>query len=217
MAKPSNKVIRTIIGVFVFLLLYFGYGIYTVNKIIKVNELNTESNIYPVTSNVIVSKDESKLVFVRDTGDHRPSEYFGEGVDVYNQLVIKDIKDNSERVLVNSGPMDSSNIKNLPESYPIDKFIYIAGPKFSPSDDIVYFQVAAWSTSSAIFAIDLKTSVITYITDGDLLEVITNGENTGDLIVNQRHIVSDQGGVEYCNYIINVKTGERLKDLNHCL
>jgi hypothetical protein len=163
MKKSNSKIIYTIIGVFVFTLLYFGYGIYTVNKTIKVNELNTEGNTYPVTSNAIVSKDESKLVFVRDTGDHRPSDFFAEGIDNYNQLVILDIATGQEEVLLKSGNIADLKIANLPQDFPINILINIGDIKFSTDESKVYFTTSAWATSGAVFSIGITTREISYI------------------------------------------------------
>lgn len=177
---------------------------------------------YPIDSDFATSSDKTKIIFVRDIGDHEAcmgENCLGEGYYIYNQLIIKNLSNNKENVIVQSGKFTNLKISNLPKKYPFDTMAGMGFPIFSADDNYVYFGASAWDTSNAIFSVNLKTKEIKYITDGVSLELIKTGEFKGNLIINRRHYKQFEDGlpgVLYCDDIIDYNSGERLKDLNKC-
>lgn len=226
---------KKILILIIFLLLITGCSISGKTKVLSnenglatssLNQVVSEQSklqpTYPIDSDFATSSDKTKIVFVRDIGDHEAcmgEACMGEGYYIYNQLVIKDLSDNKENVIVQSGKFANLKILNLPEKYPFDTMAGMGFPIFSADDNYVYFGASAWDTSNAIFSVNLKTKEIKYITDGVSLELIKTGEFKGNLIINRRHykqFKDGSPGVLYCDDIIDYNSGERLKDLNKC-
>jgi Tol biopolymer transport system component len=68
----------------------------------------------------------------------------------------------------------------------------ITSPAFSPDGRSLYFLSAAWVTSAAVHAVDIKTGRTRYIAPGNGLEVIPRGNYAGCLLVPQlRHLIAD--------------------------
>jgi len=188
-----------------------------------VSEQSKLQPTYPIDSDFATSSDKTKIVFVRDIGDHKAclgEACLGEGYYIYNQLVIKDLSNDKENIIVQSGKFTNLKISNLPKKYPFDTIAGMGTPIFSSDDGYIYFIASAWSTSGAIFSVNLKTKEIKYITDGMSLELIKTGEFKGNLIINRRHYKQFEDGspgiVLHCDDIIDYNNGERLKDLNKC-
>ncbi|HDI3034388.1 hypothetical protein G9G39_06820 [Cronobacter sp. EKM101R] len=80
--------------------------------------------------------------------------------------------------------------------------------KLSPDAKTLYFESAAWATSSAIHAMNLKNKEIKYITDGSLTCVVGAGEYQGHLIVS-RHQYFVQGG-SYDDYWLYSPSGKKI-------
>ncbi len=169
--------------------------------------------VYPIDDKTDVSRDKKMAVFIRDIGDHRPSEDFAEGTDNFNQLVIKHLGALEEEVIVGSGYFSDLKVSNLPDDYPIDKLIGIAGAKFSLDNSRIYFSVSAWVTSGAVFYVDLKTKEVRYFVPGNLSGVIKNGEYRSDLLIYQRDHPKDVA--VYSTYVVDPTTGSRIKKLDN--
>jgi dipeptidyl aminopeptidase/acylaminoacyl peptidase len=59
----------------------------------------------------------------------------------------------------------------------------LQSPQFSPDGKSVFFLSAAWATSSAIHKVDVATGKEQFVSPGNSLEVVTQGEHRGRLIV----------------------------------
>jgi hypothetical protein len=171
---------------------------------------------YPIDTEFATSTDNKKVIFIRDTGDQKPSDDFADGIDNFNQIVLRDLDTGKEEIVLRSGNLADLKISNLPKDYPIIKMYTIRNLLLSYAGDEVYFEVPAWVTSDAIFSIDFKTKKLKFITDGSLVKIITEGEFMGDLVVNQRYIKEVNSGVQYCDYIFDAMSGKKLKDLKNC-
>jgi hypothetical protein len=185
----------------------------SINQILEKDILPTFS---PLESDISTSSDGSKIIFIRDVGDHRASEDFAEGTDIFNQIVQKNLNNDEEEIIFNSGKISDFQISNLPKYYPLNKIYNIRSLLLSSDNKKAYFETSAWVTSDAIFSIDLQTKKLNYITDGSLVEIISSGEFKNNIIVNQRHY-QEGGSVLYCDYIVNFNSGKRIKDLKKCL
>jgi Tol biopolymer transport system component len=162
-----------------------------------------------------LSSDGKWTVFIRDIGDERPSENFGEGYDSYNQIVIKNNDTNEERVIVNAEKIANLNIKNIDE-FPIDVLVGLSNPVFSLDGDRVFFNSVAWTTSLATFYYDINTGNLSYLTHGSIKETVKEGKNAGHLVLIKRKHIENQP-VMYCEFVINGDSGEVIEDLNICL
>jgi len=174
-----------------------------------------QKNIVKADTQQNFSSDGGRVVFVRDIGDKRPSENFAEGYDLYNQIVLKNINTNEERVLVNSGKINNLDIKNIDE-FPVDVLVNLSNPVFSLDASKVFFNATAWITSLAVFSYDVNTGDLFYLTHGDIKEVIKDGKNAGHLILIQRKYIEDQP-IMYCEFVIDKNSGEVIEDLDICL
>ncbi|HPY99260.1 MAG TPA: hypothetical protein PK009_00390 [bacterium] len=161
------------------------------------------------------STDGKYSVFIRDIGDSRPSENFAEGYDVYNKIIIKNNITNEERVVVNSGKVTDLNIKNIDE-FPIDILVNLSNPVFSLDNKKIFFNAAAWTTSGAVFSYDITSGDISYLTSGEIKEIIKEGENAGHLLLIKRKYEENKP-VMYCEFVINENSGKVIEDLNICL
>jgi hypothetical protein len=65
--------------------------------------------------------------------------------------------------------------------------------RLSPDASTLYFETAAWAVSNAVHAVNLKTGVARFVTDGSIACVVGSGEHQGDIIVAQ-HKYFVQGG-----------------------
>jgi hypothetical protein len=184
----------------------------------SIAKINIASSTYPIDSEFATSSDNKKVVFIRDVGDHRTSQDFAEGIDNFNQIIVRDLVSQKEEIILKSGNLTNFKIFNLPNYYPIDIICDVGNLLLSSNSDRAFFATAAWVTSPAVFSVDLKTKELRYITDGEPIKIVTSGKFKGDLVVNQRHRVEKDGGYEdYCDYVIDPNNGKRLEDLNSCL
>ena len=161
--------------------------------------------MYTKDGEITTLSDGEKTVFVREKGTNK--QY---------QLVVIDIDSNKEVVIFETGSIDKMNISNLPEYFPTDKIVNIYYPILSLDNMTVFFETDAWTTSGAIFSIDLKNKNIKYITDGNDAEIITEGEHRGQLKVFRRFVkkFEDNEQVIYCDYIVNSETGGNIEGIN---
>ncbi len=65
-------------------------------------------------------------------------------------------------------------------------------PQFSPDGRLIYFLSHAYATSDAVHRVDVNTRKVSFVCDGNTLEVVRKGEHRGHLIV-LRHRYTAQG------------------------
>lgn len=207
----ASLIVVIMLGAAVFILSGCSYGLHK-------TDYTEKAVTTPIDSEFATSGDNKKVVFIRDTGDHRSSKDFAEGTDVYNQIVLLDRDSQKEDVIVQSGNLTNFKIYNLPDDYPTDRIYGIENLLLSKNGDKAYFATMAWLTSMAVFSVDLKTKELTYITDGKPIEITTQKNYQEDLIVNRRKRIEDKNGgyEEYCNFVVNSSNGKIIKDLNSC-
>jgi hypothetical protein len=78
----------------------------------------------------------------------------------------------------------------------------------SPDGRTLYFLAFAWATSNAIHALDLATRAVSFVSPGNEILVIRNGEYRGDLVV-QKH-KDLVGGGSYDQYWVVAPDGREL-------
>jgi dipeptidyl aminopeptidase/acylaminoacyl peptidase len=64
---------------------------------------------------------------------------------------------------------------------------------FSPDGKRLYFMSEAWVTSNGIHVFEISTGTEHFVTDGNTLQILSNGQYAGFLIV-QKHKYFKQGG-----------------------
>lgn len=95
------------------------------------------------------------------------------------------VENGKTRELLVRGRADDDITKTIAE---------ISDPKFDPEMRTLYFVSAAWATSGSIQKVDLKSKKISYLIDGNGVEVIFSGPNKGRLIVDRALIKHDENG-----------------------
>lgn len=132
----------------------------------------------------------------------------------FNELWLKDNDTNKEYVLVKSGKIKALNIKNVNESnFPFDEIRNLYVKDFSSDGNTIYFFSRAWTTSLAIFSVNIKTNEIRFITDSNYLEVIKSGQYKDMLITNHHRYYEDKEGSYDYYYITDHMTGKDIKTL----
>lgn len=100
--------------------------------------------------------------------------------------------------------IDEVLLNAKPSSDPKETLYGFSNLKLSLDAKTLYFETAAWATSSAIHSLDITTHKTTYITDGGLVCVIAGGEYQGDLIVQQHRYFVQGGSYDYL-YLYDTK------------
>jgi hypothetical protein len=169
---------------------------------------STESNEAPKTA---TSGDGKYLAYTKDAKhiDYDPIDTIN-----YNEIWLKDIKLKKEYTLVKSGKIKDLKIKNVTESnFPFDEIRNLNIDDFSNDGNLLYFRTAAWTTSAAVFSVDIKTKEIRFVTDSNYLEVIKTGKYKGMLITMPHRYYNDKEGSYDYYYIFDPRTGKDLKEL----
>jgi dipeptidyl aminopeptidase/acylaminoacyl peptidase len=80
-------------------------------------------------------------------------------------------------------------------------------PAFSPDGKTIYFLSAAWATSNALHAIDLRGGEARYICAANSLEMVGSGEYRGNLIISQHRYFLGGGSYDW-HYLFTPKGKE---------
>lgn len=144
-----------------------------------------------------------RVAFIRNSKDET----------INNNPSFLPIDNNSELWVIES---DASNEKRVKEakdiSSPVGKATYIFSPVFSINDNNIFFLTDAWAVSSAVFSFDLASGKMRYITDGNTVDVIENGQYKGNLLLNQhQYYKSSSGSYDYYNIVD--ESGKMIKTL----
>ncbi len=156
---------------------------------------NEQGNVQQLThsgkdSQSALSPDGQQLVFVH--------EIENQGTELW----LMDISgDNAHAIVLNHEDEDIK--KNLTE---------INNPIFALDGKAVYFQTAAWATSSAIHFIDLSSNKQHFITDGNSLELVPSGKYKGYLIVSKHKYYKHKDGSYEDFWLVSPK-GKEIKSL----
>lgn len=94
-----------------------------------------------------------------------------------------------------------------PNANPKDTLYGFSNLKLSQDSKTLYFETAAWATSSAIHSLDIATKKTSYITSGALVCIVSGGEYQGGLII-QQHRYFVQGGSYDSLYLFDPKGKE---------
>lgn len=84
-----------------------------------------------------------------------------------------------------------------------------SSPQFSANAKSVFFLSQAWVTSAAVHRVDLQTKQVQFVTAGNDLVVIRQGQYLGYLQINQHRYHKNRGSYD-CDYIFNT-AGKEVK------
>ncbi|KJV49647.1 hypothetical protein VH86_03950 [Pantoea sp. BL1] len=113
------------------------------------------------------------------------------------QITLKNFATGKNEVLLNAKP----------SSEPKETLYGFSNLKLSQDAKTLYFETAAWATSSAIHSLDIATHKTNYITNGGLVCVVAGGEYQGNLIVQQHRYFLQGGSYDYL-YLFDTKGKE---------
>lgn len=139
------------------------------------------------------------------------TEDFTENVLHYNQIWLYNFYSQEKEVLVKSEKTANLNIINK-DKFPFDEIYNLQIGDFSNDNKYLYFFSRAWTTSAAIFSVNLETKEIKFISNSNYLEVIEEGEYKDYLILSQ-HRYYPSGGSYDNYYIVDPSNGKEIKDL----
>jgi len=126
----------------------------------------------------ILSPDEKTVVYIK-TISKKDS--------IQTEIVFIDIESKKEKVI----------LKEQPSTDPYKTLKDFSEPIFSSDGQIVYFLSGAWVTSSAVYALDLKTLKMQFIIDGNDLAIIKSGDYKNHIIIDRHQYFVDGGSYDY--------------------
>ncbi len=88
----------------------------------------------------------------------------------------------------------------------------ITSPKFDPDATMVYFIADGWTTSGAIYVLDLKTREVKYFTDGNVFAVLHGAPHRGELLVMKHRYYGPPNQGSYDHFWLVSPTADVLDD-----
>jgi len=112
------------------------------------------------------------------------TSYFVENADSPNERIVECTNHCANKRIIVSGKVEQKPEQNL---------FGFKNLRLSPDSSTLYFETEAWAVSNAVHAVNLKTGVERFVTDGSIACVVGSGEHQGNIIVAQ-HKYFVQGG-----------------------
>lgn len=145
-----------------------------------------------VDSDFTTSTDKTFVAFVRDDGKALVEKIAGkvESTRHKQQLWVTYIVDDEKNGfpsglqdrLFDTATIKKEQIKNLPKDFPFKEISDISDVVVSNDSKTIYFIVSAWVTSGAVLSVNRMSGEIKYISDGNSLMAIRQGDFIGNLI-----------------------------------
>lgn len=136
-----------------------------------------------------------------------------ETTSYYNEIWMFDFATKNKSLLVKSGDIKDLKIANVnKDNFPFSEIHDLILGEFSNDGKYFYFASYAWSTSYAVFSININSKEIKLITDSNYLEVIKAGKYK-DMLLTMHHRYYDGGGTYDYYYITDPKNGKDVKNL----
>ncbi len=181
------------------------------NSAALVSETNYEQIEFPFWGETsILSPDKKFTVFIRVYPETNVADEYKEyGHIPYDEIWIKDNDSGEEKILVKTGEVSSYSFSNS-DNFPFSNIYGLQDIIFSLDGKRVYFSSYAWSTSAAIFSVEISTGKLHFVSAGNSPEVISGGLNKGNLIVS-KHRYYNYGS--YDHYYVIEDNGKEIKDL----
>lgn len=132
---------------------------------------------------------------------------------ILKQIFLLDINNLSEKKIFESGIIKDKYIKNGNDFTSTSNIVSgLNNPIFSVDNNKIYFSSVAWATSRAIFSLDINTGQLSYITDGNTLNIITDNKYPNDILVLKHKYYKDTYG-SYDHYFVVDPDGKEIKDV----
>jgi Tol biopolymer transport system component len=129
-----------------------------------------------------LSSDGQFIAFIRDTPNLKINTGSGE-------------QHGTELWLLNTNNLQSELLVRGKEDAKIENTLAaLSTPRFSSNNRFIYFSSAAWATSSSIQKVDVATHLVSFITDGNSLDIIEKGKLAGHLLIQRAIIKFDKNG-----------------------
>jgi hypothetical protein len=131
-----------------------------------------------------VSSDHRQLVFVKYR--QRPGVQLADCEGIFSQIGdiwISPIDGSNAECVLEGGPRPGL-VPPVAGLFP-EELEGITSPRFDPDARLVYFIAAAWTTSGAIYVLDLKSREVKYFTDGNAFVVLHGEPHRGSLLVSK--------------------------------
>ncbi|PIR24306.1 hypothetical protein COV42_01335 [Candidatus Campbellbacteria bacterium CG11_big_fil_rev_8_21_14_0_20_44_21] len=188
-------------------------GVHSENTtIINTSPLLTQ-NIFSDKALSSESSDKSLSAFIKNYPETDVADKYGVyGHIPYNEIWIRDNNSGKEKLLVKTGDVSNYSFANT-NRFPFSAIYGLHLPIFSLDGNKLYFMSFAWTTSGAIFSVDISTGQLNFITDGNFVGVITMGSNKGNLIVRKHKYYGEPNYGSYDHYYIITETNEEIRDL----
>jgi hypothetical protein len=153
---------------------------------VYISDSNKHLRPLPVLLPVVepsVSPDGRTVVYVR----HRlkqnvESEQWVEENEGLQEIWISGVDGSDPQLLLKSGPCADIS---MPEGHTSRELIGISYPQFSVDGGSILFFASVWATSAGIFSMSLDTREVSFVTDGNSLEIIRVGPYSGYFIVSK--------------------------------
>jgi hypothetical protein len=131
-----------------------------------------------------LSADRSQIAFVkqrpRPVDEPYAGHFYGRAETPVGDIWVSRVDGSDAQMVLRGGqhPEITSPIPQLPR-----ELEGIMSPKFSPDSRHVYFIADAWTTSGAIYRLDLPSREVTYFTDGNVFVVLHGEPCRGHMLV----------------------------------
>lgn len=177
---------------------------------ITANDIKTATSPDPYAQDEAFSSDKNFRAFIKDNPDRDTCDETG--CAWQNEIWISDVKGGTSQPLISSGNIAQYSFVES-KRFPFSAIHSLRNPVFSLDGKKLYFLSFAWTTSPAVFSVDIITKKLDFISSGLSLDIITKGKYRSLLIVAQHRYYGppDYGSYDHY-YIINDK-GEEVKDL----
>jgi hypothetical protein len=150
-----------------------------------------------------LSSDKKEIAFVRKSGPIIPKNCdWARELEPADQIFIYNLSFKKESLLV---PAHFSCNDPQYEIATIEKI------KFSPNSKILYFQTAAFPTTSALHSVNINGKQVRYVIPGNDFEVLKKGKYKNYLAINQ-HCYHIPGG-SYEEWSLYTQRGKRIKSI----
>ena len=141
-------------------------------------------------SDPCLSHNGKQIAFVRDT----PGALIdtGSGEQNATELWLMDVETRKTELLAKGKASD--DMKKVLACF--------NAPCFSLYDKAVYFLSAAWATSSSVHRVTLAAKKVDFITDGNSISVIKQGQHAGSILIDRALLKYDKHGAQFLSVAV---------------
>ena len=162
----------------------------------------------------ILSPDKKSTVFLEINPEVNVALRYGsDGHVPYDEIWIKDSVSGDSRLLVKTGDISDYSFAES-DAFPFSDIWGLQDIAFSLDGSKLYFMSYAWTTSRAIFSVDVATCKLRFISGGNSFDLITEGVYKGSLkVLIHKYRDVPEGLSAYDHYYVISEDGRELEDL----